>query len=169
MKPVELYRYVIMPACAWVNKPSERAAVILLSAAYQETKLEARVQGRGGPAHSLLQFEKGNATSKGGLWGVFNHPASKSMARWMAATMLYNPDDLEEIHNAIVNNDLLAFGLGRLLLWTDPRELPEIGNKGGAYEYYDRNWRPGKKRPQDWDESYQVAMAAFDDVQTYDY
>ncbi len=32
----------------------------------------------------------------------------------------------------------------RLLLWTDAKPLPAIGDEQGAWDYYLRNWRPGK-------------------------
>ena len=49
-----------------------------------------------------------------------------------------------------------------LLLWTDPRPLPRIGEVQAAWDYYIRNWRPGKPHPKSWAPLYAQAM---EDVQ----
>lgn len=37
----------------------------------------------------------------------------------------------------------LAAGLARLLLYTDPARLPELGKESEAWDLYLRTWRPG--------------------------
>lgn len=34
-------------------------------------------------------------------------------------------------------------GLARLLLYTDPARLPELGAEAGVWQLYLRTWRPG--------------------------
>lgn len=69
--------------------------------------------------------------SGGGVKGVMNHEASKGYARDVCA---------------------------RLLLWTDPRSLPEIGAQTAAWDTYIWNWRPGKPHPNTWPAYYQAAQ-----------
>lgn len=38
---------------------------------------------------------------------------------------------------------MLAAGLARLLLYTDPARLPGLGDEEGAWQLYLRTWRPG--------------------------
>jgi len=40
-------------------------------------------------------------------------------------------------------DDVLAAGLARLLLWSDPRRLPAVGDEEGSWALYLRTWRPG--------------------------
>lgn len=53
--------------------------------------------------------------------------------------------------------DPLWYVLGRLLLYTDPKSLPEIGDAQAAWDLYQRVWRPGKPHRQTWDDLYAVA------------
>ena len=48
---------------------------------------------------------------------------------------------------ALEHDDVLAAAFGRLLLWTDPRAPPAVGDESGAWALYLRCWRPGKPRP----------------------
>ena len=50
-------------------------------------------------------------------------------------------------------------GAKRLLLLTDPKPLPVIGDTDGSWEYYLRNWRPGKPHRHTWDDLYGKAFA----------
>ena len=52
----------------------------------------------------------------------------------------------------------VAAGFARLLLWTDPRPLPAIGDVKAAWQYYLRNWRPGKPHEKTWAPLYAEAM-----------
>ena len=53
---------------------------------------------------------------------------------------------------------LLAAAFARLLLFTDPRRLPDVGDAGGAWNFYIRTWRPGKPRRATWDALYAQAQ-----------
>ena len=48
-----------------------------------------------------------------------------------------------EQFDQLEHDDVLAAGMARLLLWTDPRALPALNRPDDAFEYYLRNWRPG--------------------------
>lgn len=132
---------------------SDKARVILLAIGLQESRLTHRKQ-IGGPAKSFLQFESG-----GGVKGVMSHKASSEHAKSLC-TALAVPFDRDSIFKAMEFNDVLAFGLGRLLLYTDPKSLPEIGDAHVAWDLYQRVWRPGKPHRDTWDDLYSDAVKA---------
>ena len=132
---------------------SDKAKVMLLAIGLQESRLVHRKQ-IGGPAKSYLQFELG-----GGVKGVMNHKAVKSITEDVCSKVSV-PFGGMYIHNAMEFNDVLAFALGRLLLYTDPKSLPEIGDAQGAWDFYQRVWRPGKPHRDTWDSLYSDAVEA---------
>jgi hypothetical protein len=148
----------INPALALLppSMDSPAARVMLLTICGQEADCRHRVQviagGARGPAHGLLQFEKG-----GGVRGVMEHAASKAFAKSMC-DRLGIAFDRETIWNAIEYQDALAFGFGRLLLFTDAKPLPVIADPAGAWAYYLRNWRPGKPHPEEWPAHHAAAV-----------
>jgi hypothetical protein len=133
---------------------SPEARVMLAAIGFQESRFTARIQAPNGPAHGFWQFERG-----GGVAGVLAHPAS---TRFATAACLFRgiPAEREDVYAAIVNDDVLACTFARLLLYTDPFKLPAIGDVEGAWEYYRRNWRPGKPHHETWSEMYQRGRAA---------
>lgn len=158
MTPAILLHRIIRPGLALLqdlggplaaNPAAER---MLVAIAHQESGLTHRAQMRGGPATGLWQFERG-----GGVAGVLRHPASAQLAASLCGALLTRADD-EDVHPCLVNNDLLAVGFARLLLLTDPRALPS--NPAGAWDCYERNWRPGKPHLARWPKSWDVALAA---------
>lgn len=132
---------------------SDKARVMLLAIGLQESRLAHRKQ-IGGPAKSFLQFELG-----GGVKGVMSHRAVKQLTEDVCSKLSVPFGGLY-IHNAMEFNDVLAFALGRLLLYTDPKALPEIGDTQGAWDLYQRVWRPGKPHRHTWDDLYAVACQA---------
>lgn len=132
---------------------SDKAKVMLMAIGLQESRLIHRRQ-IGGPARSFLQFESG-----GGVRGVMEHHASVAPAKALCEALAV-PFDRAAIYKGMEFNDVLAFGLGRLLLYTDPKALPEIGNAQAAWDLYQRVWRPGKPHRQTWDCLYSVACKA---------
>lgn len=135
---------------------SREARLMLLAIGLQESGFSAHVQmlpnGKRGPAHGYLQFEKG------GVAGVMNHPASRL---WMvdlckARNCAFTP---EAVWAQIEADDVLAMGLGRLLLWTDQKPLPSVNDSDNAWALYVRTWRPGKPRPKDWPANHAAARA----------
>lgn len=145
---------------------SARARVMLLAIGLQESAFRDRRQlilvkrqGRTqlvaeGPAKSFWMGERG-----GGLvHGVRVHPATRQHAAKLYALRGVAARDVA-IWNAIERDDVLAAGLARLLLFTDPYALPALGNEQLAWETYVRCWRPGKPRRDDWDGYYRQALA----------
>ncbi|MGE4339417.1 MAG: hypothetical protein AB7E55_26120 [Pigmentiphaga sp.] len=152
----------ITPALALLpaRMDTAEARVMLLAIALQESRFVHRRQ-IGGPARGFWQFEKGSRASRGGVWGVFLHAASRDHlpALCKARSLACDPD---AIYAALEYDDVLAAGVARLLLWTDPKALPQIGEADSAWALYQRTWRPGKPHPQTWPALYAQAMAALE-------
>ncbi|CAB3925121.1 hypothetical protein [Achromobacter ruhlandii] len=152
----------ISPALALLptRMDTPAARVMLLAIGLQESRFVHRRQ-IGGPARGFWQFEKGTRASRGGVWGVYLHPASKDRlaALCKARSVSCDPD---AIYAALEYDDVLAAGVARLLLWTDPKALPQIGEADAAWALYQRTWRPGKPHPQTWPALYAQAMAALE-------
>jgi hypothetical protein len=136
--------YEVLPAT--MDSPESRA--MLLAIGLQESKFQHRVQVRG-PARGFWQFEEG-----GGVHGVLQHPSSRRYITPVLKTLLYEEEDCYE---AIKDNDILAAVFARLLLWTDPKPLPKSDHPGIAWDYYLRNWRPGKPHKKTWAGYYKQA------------
>lgn len=136
---------------------STEARVMLLAIGLQESRFEYRRQIGGGPGRGYPQFEPGDREKKGGVWGVYLHPASNELLRLLCRDRDCNFDP-RAIWSRLEDDDVLAIGLARLLLLTDPHPLPEIGDVQGAWGYYLRNWRPGKPRPESWPDYYAQAV-----------
>ena len=132
---------------------SREAAVMLLAIGLQESRFEHRRQ-IGGPAMGFWQFERG-----GGVAGVLSHPASAKYARAVCAIRGRAAHDAD-VYNGLDDDDLLACAFARLLLYTDPKPLPAIGDADAAWQYYLRSWRPGKPHPETWRDLYLRAWSA---------
>jgi hypothetical protein len=136
------------------------AVTMLLAIGLQESRLTHRVQispkapGGRGPARGLLQFEKG-----GGATGVLTHQASRFWMHHACKARNVNPTPTA-LWLALEVDDVLAFAAGRLLLFTDPKRLPALGDVQGAWNLYIRCWRPGKPHRHTWDDNYNAALAA---------
>ncbi|EGP42691.1 hypothetical protein [Achromobacter insuavis] len=155
----EVVERAIEPALALLpsRMDTPAARVMLLTIGLQESRFERRRQ-IGGPARGFWQFEKGTRASRGGVWGVYLHPASKGhlAALCKARSVACDPD---AIYAALEYDDVLAAGVARLLLWTDPKALPAIGDGEAAWSLYLRTWRPGKPKPHSWPTLYRQAAA----------
>ncbi|WP_043518869.1 hypothetical protein [Achromobacter arsenitoxydans] len=136
----------ISPALALLPAKMDSAAgrIQLLTTGLQESLFLHRRQLVGkpprpiGPAKSFWQGEQG-----GGLvHGVRVHPATRDLAARLYRARGVPADDAA-IWDAIEFDDVLAGGLARLLLWSDPRPLPVRGDEEGAWALYIRTWRPG--------------------------
>lgn len=120
---------------------TERAVLMLLPIGRQESLFQHRVQVRG-PARGFWQFEQGTPATRGGVTGVFLHHATAGLAR--AAAVVRGVDATPAaVYHAIAADAVLAAAFARLLLWTDPYPLPDIGDALGAWNLYLRTWRPG--------------------------
>jgi len=155
----------IVPALALLPRHMDtpEARVLLLAIGLQESRFEHRCQvlngGGRGPARGFWQFERGTRASRGGVWGVYLHRASMEPLRELcrARDVAFDPAD---VWARLEHDDVLAAGVARLLLWTDPVSLPKPGEVRTAWEYYERNWRPGKPHPQKWPRSHRMAREA---------
>lgn len=134
--------------------------VLLLAIGLQESRLTHRRQIVGdpprpiGPAKGLWQFERA-----GGCKGVIEHPASRYWMHRVCAAHGVAPTSFA-LWNAIERDDVLAAAAARLLLFTDPKRLPVLGDEAGAWALYLRTWRPGKPHRQTWPDLYAQALAA---------
>ena len=134
------------------------ARVMLVAIGLQESRFTARRQLVGnpprpvGPAKGFWQFEQG-----GGCVGVVTHQASRY---WMAQVCRQQgvAFTARPIWNAIERDDVLAAAAARLLLFTDPKRLPDVGDEDGAWRLYIRTWRPGKPHRSTWPALYAQAV-----------
>lgn len=138
---------------------SREARVMLVAIGLQESRLEHRRQLVGnpprpiGPAKGLWQFER-----LGGCKGVVSHQASRY---WAHAVCKARGIDFTAtaIWNSVETDDVLACAAARLLLLTDPRRLPAVGDEREAWNLYLRTWRPGKPHRDTWAGLYAQACA----------
>jgi hypothetical protein len=140
----------VLSDAASVPMRSPAVETLMLAIAIQESALRHREQ-IGGPARGWWQFER-----NGGLAGVLQHARTKLFAERLCAEIGLKPD-LHLLWDALPHSELLQAGLARLLLWSDPRPLPALGDREGAWQYYLRNWRPGKPAHGRWDAAYDGA------------
>lgn len=144
---------------------SLEARVMLVAIGLQESRFKYRRQLVGsppkpiGPAAGFWQFEKGSAASRGGVWGVFLHESTNRHAKTLCAARGI-PASPSNIWETIQTDDVLAAGIARLLLWTDPKRLPAVGKESEAWSLYLRTWRPGKPHPETWPALYADAVRA---------
>ena len=148
LRLTEIYDRAIVPALALLpaKMTSPEAVVELLAIGLQESQFEHRrqvIKKKGqlvplGPAKSFWQGERfGGMTA-----GTVRHPASRY---WMhhvceARGVKFNAT---AIWNSIETDDILAAAAARLLLFTDPKRLPSVGDENAAWNLYLRAWRPG--------------------------
>lgn len=90
-----------------------------------------------GPARGLWQFEAG-----GGIKGVLTHRSSAEYIGGVCEHFAI-PKTPTMCWRAVEDNDVLAACFARLLLWTDPKPMPAVGDAEGAFDLYLRTWRPG--------------------------
>ncbi len=131
---------------------TDEARLMLYAIGLQESRFKHRKQIKG-PAKGFWQFE-----SAGGVKGVMNHSSSRKHAKAACAALSIEFNQ-SEIHKALEHNDALAAAFARLLLWTDPQPLPCIGEENESWDYYIRNWRPGKPHHHTWNDMYTEARA----------
>lgn len=130
---------------------SVEAELMLLAIGLQESRFTHRRQ-IGGPARGFWQFERG-----GGVAGVIQHPVSREHALKVCGARNVRPIP-DQVYQRLETDDVLAAAFARLLLWTDPARLPQVGEFNEAWNLYFRTWRPGKPHRKTWDELYAKAM-----------
>lgn len=147
---------------------SKSAFRLLVAIGYQESRFTHRFQvvqgkpGAKGPARGFWQFELGSQASRGGVWGVVLHKASRGHLE-NVCKVLGVPFDARAIWERLETDDKLAAVVARLLILTDPFEIPTT--QGSAWNLYaQRCWRPGKPHPQTWPECWRKACELADEV-----
>ena len=142
---------IITPASKLLpSMDSPKARMMQLAIGFQESRFEHRRQ-IGGPARGYWQFESG-----GGVRGVLMHKTSSYDAAKVCHARGVG-SSTKEVYERLEHDDILACCFARLLLWTDAHPLPMIGDVEGSWDYYERNWRPGKPHPHTWPGLYQQA------------
>jgi len=134
------------------------ARVMLLSIGLQESRFTTRQQ-IGGPARGFWQCEQGTRKSRGGVWGFYLHPASRYWLSGLCAARGVAFDPVS-IYGALDSDDVLAAGLARLALFTDPKKLPSTDDVIGSWNLYQRVWKPGRPRPDTWPDLHAQAVSA---------
>lgn len=132
---------------------SPAARIMLLAIGWQESAFVHRKQIRG-PARGYWQFER-----DGGAAGVLRHATTYRLAREVCAARGVR-DTAAGVYARLAVDDVLAAAFARLLLWTDPRPLPEPGEVHEAWALYLRTWQPGKPHPTRWDGNHARARLA---------
>jgi hypothetical protein len=161
MEPDLALRLFIDPTLAWLDsmgvRSTDQARAMLVGIALQESKLLHRCQvvngGGRGPARGFWQFERG-----GGVAGVLKHASTERPAGIICDALCVQATP-QAVWEALEQNDILACAFARLLLWTDPRPLPQLRQIDEAWAFYLRNWRPGKPHPDAWAANWQEAVA----------
>lgn len=158
MNPDQFYQRIVKPTLQLMAEMpeinvavSDKASVLVMTIAGQEGNWQHRRQ-IGGPARSFWQFEK-----FGGVAELLQKTPKQLSA---ICAYLDIPYDMTTVFEAMAWNDTLSCAMGRLLVWQDPKSLPEIGDKDGSWAYYLRNWRPGAPHPAAWPALYDKAVAA---------
>lgn len=135
---------------------SDNARAMITAICLQESGLAARRQHGNGPARGLPQFER-----TGGVRGVLRHAASREAARELCAARRVPAAEMD-VWQAMEFDDVLSMGMARLLLWTDPHALPAVveAHEQAGWDYYYRNWRPGKPHRERWGDNWALGCAA---------
>jgi hypothetical protein len=151
--PNDLLTLAIEPALSLLpermNSPAAKAMTVAI--ALQESDLRYRRQVPVAHARGFWQFERI------GVEGVMTHPATRAHARNLCATLVYPPSAVYEV---IDDNDVLAAGFARLLLWSVPQALPGRMDVDEAWKQYISSWRPGKPRREKWASNYRLGWGA---------
>ncbi len=150
----EVYETAIKPALALLPERmnSKKALVMLIAIGLQESRLTERRQIPVAHARGLWQFERG-----GGVRGVLNFHSTHDLAKHIALDRI-GKSDANSVYESLEHDDVLAAVLARLLIWTDPKTLPEMGDEQGAWDLYARTWRPGKPHRNTWSALYKQAL-----------
>lgn len=145
----------LLPTLPW----NANVCTLLLAIGLQESKLVYRKQHNNGPARGIFQFEKGTIKSRGGVTGVMLHNATAGLCRHVCDERGV-PWDSTAIWAALESDDVLACAIARLMLWTDPKKIPERTDVNGGWDTYYRIWRPGQPHREFWDANHATAEAA---------
>ena len=162
----DVLEHAIRPAYALLpgRMATASATAMLLAIGLQEARLEDRRQivnrpggGLGfGPARGLWQFEPG-----GGVAGVRGHRATAILAKQALIDRNVSPTATNRtVGDRLAEDDVLAAVFARLLLYTVPAPLPDLGDVDEGWRQYLEAWRPGKPHRSTWDGFYARAWGA---------
>ena len=153
IKIKDIYENAIVPALKLLppKMSDKRAVVMMIAIGLQESRLIHRRQIPVAHARGLWQFERG-----GGVRGVLNFHSTHDLAKHIALDRI-GKSDANSVYESLEHDDVLAAVFARLLLWTDPRSLPAVGDAEGAWNLYARTWRPGRPHRHTWDALYKQA------------
>lgn len=163
MTAAEFVSQVLTPGITWCEAVpgwkvpfDDRARLLLTAISGQEANWTDRIQSGNGPAHGLFQFER-----RGGVAGVLGDIATNQLATaaCKSAGIATNSAAVWGAFSTAAY-DNLALAFARLLLWSDARPLPAVGDEEDAWNAYQRNWRPGAPSRERWAAVYSLAMAA---------
>ncbi len=136
-----------------IKMDSRPARVIHAAIGYQESGYLVRIQYGNGPARSYWQFENGRLA---GINGVLTHKSTADLAKNVCASRGVNPERMA-VWKAMETDDVLGAAFARLLMYTDPKPLPD--NATDAWDMYaKRLWRPGKPHPDKWTKSWAFGL-----------
>lgn len=158
MNLIDVMRLGVIPALEMLppHFDTPDARTLMLAIGLQESRFKYRRQMGNGPARSFYQFEE-----RGGVLGILTHSASKT--HMMRVCNIRNvPFKTRDVWVAMEHDDVLAAFCCRMLLWTDPRPLPQAADRDGGWAYYIRNWQPGKPHPASWPDLHNKARLFID-------
>lgn len=161
----DILKTAVHPAFELLPKflDSREARVMMLAIGLQESRFKHRWQilngGGKGPARGFWQMELGSKASRGGVWGLYLHRASFGLLGDLCRhrDVSFEP---RAIWSRLEGDDVLAAGSARLLLYTNAKPLPKVGDEAGAWMYYLNTWRPGRPHPDTWPSLYAQAVEA---------
>lgn len=136
---------------------STRATALLLAIGLQESRFEHRMQivrpGVPPPAKGFWQFE-----ARGAVVGVLSHEQTVEHAKHVLAELQYPVETtIQQVHEALAHNDVLAFAFARLNLWWIPEDLPDVNEPARAWQQYLKAWNPGRPHRSTWARLYSDA------------
>lgn len=164
LRAVQVTASAIVPALDLLphHLDTTTARLWMVAIGYQESKLRDRAQvlkgGGKGAARGLWQHEVGTAKTRGGVWGIYLHPATAELLRLMARArdIAYDPHSMWAANET---DDVFAACCARLSLWANAHPLPIPADRPGGWAYYLGTWNPGTPRLDDWPDSYAVALS----------
>ncbi len=165
MSPLDFHKTILVPGLRFLTaatgqKPDginweddEKARVLLLAIAGQETGWRNIEQENGGPGRGPWQLERETC------YEVLHNPVSAIRLRKAVITHWPNPTDLD-LYRALLGEPTLSVVIARLDLFCNSHPLPVISDQNNAWTYYLSTWRPGQPRPGHWADNYHAALAA---------
>lgn len=128
------------------------AVTLLLASGGQESGYMTRLQLGDGPAHGLWQYEQN------GISAVLKNPKSHGYLLGYLQSHGIVDVSAENVYQLVATDDIISCIVARLMYWDDPAPLPKFGEEEYAWQYYFRNWRPGKPNRSRWSFWYQKTV-----------